>query len=152
MRTDQALEAPTRAQSARSAGLIRALAGALAIALCTACFAVRRASGILLASDPPGAKILIDGVESGLLTPAHIDVSRDRHRIDLELPGYTTATRWVRDASQTLVVPPIDMAISPSIWRNPLWLEWTAFLFPIKTDRYIRPARIFVRLRTSSEP
>ena len=126
----------------------RPILAALLLLGTSSCISEARRSGVVLATDPPGARILVDGADSGRVTPCHIDLPRDRTRVDLELPGYETATRWVMGDSETTIVPWRDMAISPSIWRNPLWLEWTAFLFPIHRDVYVAPTRIFVRMRT----
>ena len=50
------------------------------------------AATVRVESKPPAAKILIDGSETGLTTPAdvQIDTSRLPARVQLELPGYRT--------------------------------------------------------------
>ena len=46
-------------------------------------------------TDPPGAQVFIDGVDTGLLTPMSLRPPKEgRHRIQLALDGYRDEDRW----------------------------------------------------------
>jgi hypothetical protein len=45
-----------------------------------------------IASSPPGARIEIDGTDSGEVTPAMISTSKGEHRIVLKFPGFQPAS------------------------------------------------------------
>jgi hypothetical protein len=68
-------------------------------------------AGIEVSSKPAGARILVDGFNTGKLTPAFIgNLSQGQHRIELLLPGYYPSSKVV-----TLVDyrdDPVDMCIT----------------------------------------
>jgi hypothetical protein len=45
---------------------------------------------LILSSDPTGARIVIDGKDTGQVTPAEVPVSRGEHALELSLDGYET--------------------------------------------------------------
>src|SRR5262249_25437205 len=49
-------------------------------------------STLTVSSDPPGATILVDGQETGKLTPAKISVERGDHKITVRKAGFADAT------------------------------------------------------------
>lgn len=73
---------------------------------------------ISVTSDPPGARVFLDGKDTGLKTPAVLErVSVGRHEITVELAGYKSQTRAVTvSRSSTVTVsfsltqdaPPVD--------------------------------------------
>lgn len=105
-------------------------------------------SGTMLASDPPGAQIYLDGKDTGFLTPRKLELPFEAsQRIDFVLPGYATSTRWIGDGSTVYVLLWREMTIGPQTWRFPLWLGFQDLFVPIKTERIHEPNRIFVRMR-----
>jgi serine/threonine-protein kinase len=64
-------------------------------------------------SQPPAAKILIDGTDTGLTTPADlpIDTSRLPARVQLELPGYRTGEASV--TSEVVQSGTVSVSLSP---------------------------------------
>lgn len=89
---------------------------------------------ISVTSDPPGAKIFLDGKDTGQKTPATLsNVSVGTHQITLELEGYKSVTKSVsvkRNATVTVDVtlepeppaeeppePPADKPSDPSFAR-----------------------------------
>jgi len=128
-----------------------ALAALLAAASLQACLMVQNEPGVLFATDPPGARVVVDGTDSGMVTPCHIHLPRDPQRVDLELAGYVTATRYVGPDSGTEILLWDEMAVATGTWRNPVWLEWWRFVFPIWHKRGMSPSRIYVRMRISGE-
>jgi hypothetical protein len=60
---------------------------------------------ISVRSFPPSARILVDGAETGLRTPAQVEVQPGEHRIRLVRRGFGTAERSVTlSAGQTVEV------------------------------------------------
>ena len=106
----------------------------------------------ILATDPPGARVLVDGKDSGLVTPCAIQLpERSSQRIDLELEGYETATRMVSDDDTTSWVLFPDMTVGQHTWRFPIWLNFFDTLRPQKVVSSKKPGRIFVRLRRQAD-
>lgn len=104
------------------------------------------ASALKVSSDPPGARVLIDGADTGFVTPTMIEVD-NRARLDLELPGYETATRQIRSDSQLWVAHWDEMSLSPGNWRFPLWLNIVDAVPPVKLHSGPSPSRVFVRMK-----
>jgi PEGA domain len=120
------------------------------LALCPwACVAPDRPHGVVVASEPPGARILVDGVDSGWVTPMAMSLPRDeRARIDLFLDGYRPATVAVApDGQKYYLILWRESYKDWDTWRFPLWLNYEDVLAPIKLSRGLQPSRIFVPLR-----
>jgi hypothetical protein len=112
------------------------------------CQISRQQPGVLIASDPPGATIHVDGVDSGFVTPAAIYVPRtDWHRVDVSLEGYRAQTRILGPGTQVTVVPWTAGWLGLLTWWFPLWLDARALLVPVRIDDNLQPSRIHVRLR-----
>lgn len=122
----------------------------LLLLLCLAsasCVSIHRVPGVVIASDPPGARILLDGKDSGYVTPCDLGVDRDTRRIDLVLDGYQTATRSVEDDSRWWLIFWNEAYLNPNTWRFPLWLGFEDFVAPIKLDRGYWPQRVYVKMK-----
>lgn len=115
----------------------------------SACVAPMRPHGVVVASDPPGARILVDGVDSGWVTPMALSLPRDeRARIDLVLDGYRPATVAVAPGGQAyFLILWRESYKDWDAWRFPLWLNYEDVMAPIKLSRGLQPSRIFVPLR-----
>jgi len=114
-----------------------------------ACVAPDRPPGLVIASEPPGARILIDGRDSGWVTPMDLRLDRgDDARIDLVLEGYRPATVVVEPGGQAwYVILWRESYKDWDTWRFPLWLNYKDVIAPIKLSGALQPARIFVPLR-----
>jgi len=119
---------------------------ALVACLCS-CIAIEREPGVSIASSPPGARVLIDGKDSGFVTPVDLGVSRSAHTLALELDGYVTAKRKLRGGSSRDVIHWDEAYISENTWHFPLWLNYQDGFFPFKYHKGYRPRRVFVRMR-----
>jgi len=109
------------------------------------------------ASAPPGAAILIDGEDSGFVTPALIDLPHpEDSRVEFVLDGYQTAVRQMKDERQGELVLWNEATTSAKAWNFPLFLPYKDFFFFYKRPNASRleqqvRGRIFVRLRRSSD-
>ncbi len=107
---------------------------------------------VVLASDPPGARVLIDDRDSGFVTPCVLELDpQDRTRMSLELPGYDKAQRMLVPEYDVYALLWRDMYLNPNTWYAPIWLNMRDFFVPIKTDRRLSPSRIFVRLDRTAD-
>lgn len=126
----------------------RAPLWALAL-LATACAAQRP---VHFASDPPGARVRVDGEDSGFVTPCRLELEdRSSRRIDLELSGFQTATRYLTLQDRGELVYWREAAVYYNTWNFPLWLGARDFFRPYKSLDGESPGRLFVRLRREAD-
>lgn len=119
------------------------------LALLAACATQGRP--VRFATSPSGARIVVDGRDSGFVTPATLDLQDvPLRRVDLRLPGYRTATRMLAFRERKEIVPWSDATVTYLTWRFPLWLAWDAFWIPVRTDEGEEPSRVHVRLTRES--
>ncbi|MFT7677099.1 MAG: hypothetical protein ACI8QC_001076 [Planctomycetota bacterium] len=106
---------------------------------------------VLLASSPPGARIVLDGRDSGFVTPASLDLSNqpDSCLVELVLPGYRPARRMLSSETETQFVFYDDWTVHYNTWRFPLWLNWEDLVTQVIRINGHQAARIFVHLRRS---
>jgi hypothetical protein len=72
---------------------------------------------LVVNSTPPGARVLLDGINAGLSPVLLENISADHHTVSLEKDGYTAAVREVRiDAGQ---VSPVEVSLDPVPVRLP---------------------------------
>ncbi len=123
---------------------------ALASSMLTSCISGRRP--IVLDSTPPGAMVVVDGVDSGHSTPCTLQLNDEQRMFEFRLPGYETEAREVRIGRRTRVVYYNDAVSDYRTWSFPLWLSSEDFFLPVKKFDGEMPNRIHVRLRRSREP
>lgn len=116
--------------------------------LIAGCALLRGQPGIVVASEPPGATIVVDGTETGFVTPAAISLPRaDWHRVDVTLEGYLTETRIVGPGIRAEAIPWTAGYVLPMSWWFPLWLDVPELLVPLRIDDNLQPSRIHVQLK-----
>ena len=106
--------------------------------------------GILVASSPPGARILVDGKDSGFITPCNLAVSDQDHWIELMLDGYATTALRIEENTRREVVPWSEGIVRPPSWPFPLFLPARDLFTPFRTNDSPLPSRIFVELRLAA--
>ena len=132
---------------------VRALLPLLLAAATSSCLIQRSQPGVLVSSTPPGAKLFVDGRDSGFLTPAAISLSRrDPHRLDVELEGYRTASRIVTPDGPVHVVPWTAGYVGPQSFWFPIFLPIADFLLPVRIDDGFSPERIHIALELDDRP
>ncbi len=109
--------------------------------------------GAFFATTPPGARVRVDGRDTGFVTPCEIDLAGEgRVRVDLELQGYAPARVVLAERSDTTVVgwshgvaaPIGGLHFAPFLGAPDLFL-------PFRPDHGHHPQRVHVRLRPASE-
>ena len=102
--------------------------------------------GVLFATQPPGARVMLDEVDSGFVTPCLIDLDDTQaHEIRLELQGYEPRSFRVLPGHRVMFVPWYH-AVSPESLHFPLFATQKDLFFPFRVDRNLVPGRVHVRL------
>ncbi len=100
------------------------------------------------ASAPPGARILLDGEDSGFVTPTSLDLPNKKHRtVEFVLPGYETAVRDLRTGKSRDYIFFDEWQLHYNTWRFPLWLNFADFFVERRTYKGERPSRVFVQMK-----
>jgi hypothetical protein len=126
---------------------VRSSSLALLALLAGGCAAIQETPGVLFSTRPAGARVLIDGQDSGFVTPCHLDLSRTHHSVDLLLDGYVPTRIAVDSRSETWLIHYNEAWVDYSTWNFPAWLNFWDFMTPIKIERGYTPERIFVAMR-----
>ncbi len=128
----------------------------LALCVCAAsCTWFRRNSEVLITSEPPGARILLDGEDTGETTPHAFDIANNfggDHALELQKDGYRPERRLLRQYTRGYTSRWIDGAGPPDL---PPWpLDWTLgdWIFPFGVKGAIVPGEVYVRLYREDEP
>ena len=117
-------------------------------ALLLALAACRTPTPVHFSSSPPGAAVLVDGQDTGFVTPCLLDLEDGPTRqVEFQLPGYRSETRTLTYAERSELVFWRESTISYKTWNFPLWLGSEDFFLPRKNLSGESPARVYVRLR-----
>ncbi len=105
--------------------------------------------GAFFASEPPGARIWIDGRDSGRVTPCMIDLDvEDDHDVRLELPGYVARELVLERGDRLSFIPWYYGVNSVNVrGRLPIFLPTVDLFLPFRKNEAPSPSRVFVRLR-----
>ena len=110
---------------------------------------------VLVSSQPLGARIIVDGLDTGRTTPAKLTIGGNfgsDHLLELQKPGFRTArrrlyqhtegytSRW-GDGAYDLVMPPLPFFWTPG-----------DFVFPFGVRGALLPAELFVQLEQNDAP
>jgi hypothetical protein len=133
--------------AARRSALLRAGLGAL-LAVLPGCLSATP-PGAYFATTPPGARVRIDGHDTGFVTPCMIDLDDGgRVGVQLELQGYRTASIVLAPASETTVVGWSHAVAAPwGALRVPIQLPAVDLFLPFRPDAGHHPQRVHVTLR-----
>lgn len=124
--------------------------------LCTgACTWFHSEDQVLITSDPPGAHIAVDGLDTGRTTPARLPIAGTfgtDHAITVAKKGYRTTTYRVYQHTEGYSSKWIDGAYDPVMPSLPIF--WTAgdILFPFGVRSAIVPKELHVKLFRTDEP
>jgi len=114
----------------------------LALAAC------RTQAPVHFSSSPPGASVLINGQDTGFVTPCLIELEdAPVRRVQFQLRGYRTEARVLRDEKRSELVTWRESTHSYKTWNFPLWLGAEDFFIPRKSLSGESPSRLYVRLR-----
>jgi len=109
-------------------------------------------TAVSFATEPPGARVLVDRHDSGFVTPCRLTLpGGDDHRVEIVLSGYAPVTLQVEHGRRANVVLWRDMSNGPWTWRFPLWLNFDDFCEPFQIRQAYSPGHVFVRLERAGE-
>ena len=105
------------------------------------------------ATEPPGARVWIDGQDSGWVTPCLIALDvEDPHTVSLELDGFTPYQIALAPSYRRQVVDwQLGASGAQSTIHFPLFLPPWDLFYPFRVNHGLQPARIFVRLRPQDD-
>ena len=106
--------------------------------------------GVHFSTTPPGARILVDGRDSGFVTPTNLHLDDD-HWVQLELEGYESADVYLQSGTRRQTIPWTRGKVNVMTPWFPLFLPLEDLLLPVKVDKSPSPRRIYVKLRLSVE-
>jgi hypothetical protein len=123
--------------------------------LLASCTAWHSQENVLISSEPLGARIWIDGVDTGRTTPARLPIGGNfgrNHIIELRLRGHRPAQRQVYQHTEVYTSKWIDGVYDTVL--PPLPLFWTAgdFLLPFGVRGALLPAELYVQLERDDAP
>ncbi len=108
--------------------------------------------GVFLATNPPGARVFVDGKDTGFATPCAISLDKTReHEVAFLLDGYEVARRDLFPNTRWTTTSWADGDIGLSIWRFPLFLTFTGLFFPFSEDDDLVPSRVYIPLEIATE-
>jgi hypothetical protein len=133
--------------------LRRLLALAPLVLAVAGCVQLTTPPGVVLASSPPGARVLVDGRDAGFVTPCRIAIGNwSDHEVVLSLPGYVPVEIRFETETDAYVVPWRDMRLAEHGEVSfPLFWPLEDFVAPVKVDNALSPARVFVRLAPEAD-
>jgi hypothetical protein len=130
------------------------LLAAIAMAL-SGCVMWHSHDYVLICSEPLGARIVVDGEDTGQTTPARLSIGGNfgtNHVIELSRKGYRTARRHVYQHTEGYTSKWIDGAYSMTM--PPLPFFWTSgdMVFPFAIRSALIPGELYVRLEKEDAP
>jgi len=118
----------------------------------TACVASTASPGVFFATNPPGARVFVNGEDSGFATPCAISLDKTReHEVAFVLDGYDVARRDLFPNTRWTATSWSDGDIGLSLWRFPLFLTFQGLFFPFGEDDDLVPSRLYVPLEIATE-
>jgi len=111
-------------------------------------------AGTVFTSEPPGARVLVDGRDSGWVTPCEIALDEDdTHRVTISLAGYGSRELELEpDTDRSVVSWAHAVTGMKNLIHFPLLLPYPDLLFPLRPSHALEPGHVFVRLRPESAP
>lgn len=114
--------------------------------------ACRATLPVHFSSNPPGAAVIVDGQDTGFVTPCLMELADvPTRQVQFQLPGFRTEARTLRYAKRTELVFWSEASGPLKAWNFPLWLGSQDFFLPRKNLSGEAPARVYVRLRREAD-
>ena len=134
--------------------MLRAFAVLLPSLLCSACWFTSHEM-VLIASEPLGARILVDGEDTGHTTPTSLQLGGlfgHDHIVELQKKGFRPAKRRLCQYTEGYTSKWIDGAYDVVMFPLPFF--WTAgdLLAPLGVRAAIIPAELYVVLEKDDAP
>ena len=121
----------------------------------TSCFSIKRPQGVLITSNPPGAQILVDGVDTGETTPSMMDIAGlfgGNHVLELRREGYRPARRVLYQYTKGYTSRWVEGAAGAELPTMPLFWTMGDMFVPFGIVNAIVPEELYVKLYREDEP
>lgn len=119
------------------------------VSLTSACVSVQTQPRLYVFSDPSGASVLIDGVDTGFTTPAQVDPSSGDVTVVKE--GYLPQTRSVKTVVDFRYPRWQDGGVVDYTVTFCLLRVWRDVLFPFQFSVWESPRRLYFKLEPLDE-
>lgn len=109
---------------------------------------------VLVTSTPPGARILVDGEDSGRTTPSMVDLGGilgSDHELRIEKRGFDPETRRVYHFTRAYTARWIDGAVELTLWPFPFFWPLGDWVLPAGVRWIYVPHEVHVRLYPEGE-
>ena len=135
---------------------VRSLLLLLLVSTGSACTWWRSQEHVLITSEPPGASIAVDGLETGHTTPIRLPLGGNfgsDHEVVLRKKGYRPAHRLLVQHVQGYTSRILDAGFEVGLPVLPPFF-WTTgdFLFPFGVRGALLPAELHVQLERDDAP
>jgi len=127
----------------------------LLLLLCPACTWWSSKERVLVASEPPGAAIWLDGQDTGKTTPATLDIAGHfgaDHVLELRKRGYRPAVRRSYQYTEGYTVRWIEGALDEQLPVLPIFWTTGDMIFPFGVRRATLPAEHCIVLERENAP
>lgn len=122
---------------------------------CGACTWWKSREQVLISSDPLGARITVDGQDTGKTTPASLTLGGFfgyDHTVTLTKKGYRPAQRRIYQYTEGYTSKWIDGAYDPVMPPLPLFFTAGDMVFPFGIRSAVIPAELLIRLEAEDAP
>ena len=122
--------------------------------LLTSCTFVSENYNVMVASEPPGAEILLDGLPTGRTTPAMLsmeDESSSTHVLTLRKSGFEDESRTIYHYKEWYTSRWDDGAIGTTLVNWPIWWTLGDMFTPFAVRYLFVPHDLLVRLYPDGE-
>lgn len=123
--------------------------------LCHACTWFSSQRDVLITSEPLGARISVDGNDTGRTTPARLPLGGNfgkDHTVVLSKKGYRPAARRLYQYTEGYTSKWIDGAYDEVMFPLPFFWTPGDFVFPFGVRGALLPAELYVRLEREDAP
>jgi len=108
--------------------------------------------GVFFSSEPPGARILVDGLDSGYVTPRMIALNdKERYRISFGLPGFHPQQVILMPNKVAYWIAWEDGSVGMYGLRFPMFLAVGEMIVPRRVKTVHAPSRVYVRMHARQD-
>lgn len=132
--------------------LLGALLPALLLAAFGSCARNISPPGVFFSSDPPGARILVDGRDSGYVTPRMVAFDPDdSYHVTFDLPGFYGEEIVLLPHKTGYWIAWEEGIVNMYGLRFPLYLSMGELFIPRRVNTIQAPSRVFVRMQAQED-
>jgi len=108
--------------------------------------------GVFFSSEPPGARILVDGKDSGYVTPRMVAFdANESYHVTFDLPGFLDEEVVLLPHKIGYWIAWEEGVVNMYGLRFPLYLSMGDMLIPRRVNTIQAPSRVFVRMQTRED-